>query len=210
MIDYSDRIGPYMEATDMRFYPQDFRPEDVSMSDIARGLSTEFRFAGHTKRGRYTVAQHSVSVTRRLIELLGGVSETNASIILYALLHDASEAYIRDMPRPIKIILPDYQRLEKMVQSTILKRFDIEVEKLPMRLLALVKEIDNQMMWCEAERFRAFDPRLHLPPYMEPKGWTLQDYILYDLDLHGPLEPKMAEVTFLRFAEEIDIEGRFA
>lgn len=207
---YGDRKGPYMEATTMRFYPQDFRPGDVRLKDIAQGLATEYRFGGHTDRGLYTVAQHSTTCLRRLqfVLRLPDLREPKVrNLVLYTLFHDASEAYIRDMMRPVKSILPDYQKLEESIQGTILE--GLGVSKPTGEELALVKDIDNQMMWTEAETFGAFDPRETLPEFMEPQGWRLHDYIPYDLDSIGPLNPIGAKHAFLQMAAFVDTDGKF-
>jgi uncharacterized protein len=78
------------------------------LSEIATGLAQTFRFSGHTRQ-LYTVAQHSVLCTK-----LVPSGNTRAQ-----LLHDASEAYLGDIPTPIKAFLPDYKRLEALFQSRI-------------------------------------------------------------------------------------------
>ncbi len=76
------------------FFPLAPRAEDVRIEDIAHGLAHSFRFAGQAVRG-YTVAQHSIAVSRR-------VPEADA---LWGLLHDAAEAWLPDVPRPIKQLM---------------------------------------------------------------------------------------------------------
>lgn len=89
--------------TGRQFWPADPRPGDVDVRDIAHGLALQCRFAGHT-RAPYSIAQHSVLVShacRREHALLG-------------LLHDATEAYLQDLIRPLKRILaPLYKPLER-------------------------------------------------------------------------------------------------
>ena len=86
-------------------------PELINLTDIAAGLSRQFRFNGLTVLP-YTVAQHSVIVSRIC---------KNPKAQLLALLHDASEAYLHDIPTPIKRVLPDYRRLEAKWMSAIHK-----------------------------------------------------------------------------------------
>lgn len=88
------------------------KPEDICIEDIAHALSNICRFGGHTFK-HYTVAEHSVRVSMI-------VSERNK---LAALLHDASEAYLLDIPTPIKKALPDYYKWEYALMEVIAEKF---------------------------------------------------------------------------------------
>jgi len=79
-----------------RFYPLDPRPEDVCIADIAHSLSQICRFNGQTLQF-YSVAQHSVLVSKLLGQ--GGPSPIHEFM---GLKHDAAEAYLCDLVRPIK------------------------------------------------------------------------------------------------------------
>lgn len=92
----------------------DPQPDMIRIEDIIKGLSRESRFAGQTKY-YYTVAQHSV-VASKIVD---------PEFALEALLHDASEAYIKDIPRPLKHLLPDYCRIEDKLQAVIRARFGL-------------------------------------------------------------------------------------
>ncbi len=82
--------------TGRRFWPLDPRAEDVCIEDIAHALALKCRFTGHC-RDFYSVAQHSV-LCAQYVAQHGG----SAELQLAALLHDASEAYLPDVARPIK------------------------------------------------------------------------------------------------------------
>jgi uncharacterized protein len=92
------RIGHWMQTfTGRRFWPLDPRAKDVCIEDIAHALSLVNRFGGHSREA-YSVAQHSVHVATL-------VERTHPKLALHALLHDASEAYLGDIVRPIKASL---------------------------------------------------------------------------------------------------------
>lgn len=94
--------------------------------DIAHALSRLCRFNGHT-RAHYSVAQHSLIVA----------SLVPAEYQLVALLHDATEAYIGDMTRPLKAVMPEYQYVEHQIWLAVCDRFDIQPD-----LPACVKQAD--------------------------------------------------------------------
>ena len=76
--------------------PTDPHTFEIDIKDIAHALSLQCRFSGHCP-AHYSVAEHSVRVSEHL-EDLGASKE----ICLWGLLHDASEAYLVDLPRPLK------------------------------------------------------------------------------------------------------------
>lgn len=90
------RIGNWLglDGTGRRFYPLDPRPEDVTIEDIAHALSNVCRWGGRV-REFYSVASHSVHVAQI-------VERKVPRIALHALLHDAAEAYVGDVPTPLK------------------------------------------------------------------------------------------------------------
>lgn len=112
------------------FYPFDPRPEDVHITDIAHALSQLCRYGGHS-RVFYSVAQHSVLVSQH----------APAPHKLWALLHDASEAYLVDVPRPIKRALPDYRAAEKRIMAAVCARFGLPAEEPPEVTL-----VDNRIL----------------------------------------------------------------
>lgn len=107
----------------------------ICIEDIARGLSLKYRFGGHSKSAM-SVAEHSLNVAASL----------PAEIKLEGLLHDASEAYIGDIPSPIKSLLPDYKVFEERLMKAIAKAFGL-MWPLPM----IVKEADQEALTLEWE-----------------------------------------------------------
>ncbi|MGV1766073.1 hypothetical protein [Rhizobium rhizogenes] len=87
-----------------------------TIDDIAQGLSNICRFSGQCRRF-YSVAEHSVYV-----------SETVKCFKLEALLHDAAEAFIGDITRPLKQLLPQYKEIEANVEDAIYRRFNLKPE----------------------------------------------------------------------------------
>lgn len=113
------RVGDWMQtAHGRKFWPLDPRPDEVHIDDIAHALSHMCRFAGHC-REFYSVAEHSVRVS-----WLAG--DADRMLARAALLHDAAEAYIVDVPRPLKRFLPGYKEAEERVARAIERRFDLE------------------------------------------------------------------------------------
>ena len=89
-------------------------PEDIRIEDIAHALAQVPRFAGHLKHP-YSVAQHSIFCSRL----------APPELKLQALLHDASEAYISDIPSPIKKHLTSYKIIERRLMDAIEERFNL-------------------------------------------------------------------------------------
>lgn len=104
--------------------------DDIHIEDIAHALSHLCRFGGHTPKF-YSVAQHSYLCAR-----MAPVKDQ-----LVTLLHDASEAYLMDLPSPIKSVLRDYAAIEDHLQQVICKKFD-----LPYPFPEIVHEIDHAML----------------------------------------------------------------
>lgn len=90
-------------------------PMMIEIPDIAHGLSQVCRFAAQSSEF-YSVAQHSVLVSRLVPK----------KFARWGLMHDAAEAYIGDMARPLKRCLPEYKKIEVGIMRVIAFRFDLE------------------------------------------------------------------------------------
>jgi uncharacterized protein len=126
-----ERRGNWMQTfTGRQFYPEDPRPGDIDIEDIAHALSRVSRFGGHSE-DMYSVAQHSVlvaqTVAAELASLYGLGLADAPDIILWGLLHDASEAYIGDVVWPLKRApeMKGYKEIEVRVMDAVVRRFDL-------------------------------------------------------------------------------------
>lgn len=99
------------------------KAEDVSMDDIDFALRRIYRFGGHAN---YTVLQHSLSV----FEICYTLYNENPShqLRLAALLHDAAEAYIGDIPTPIKNLIPGIEDIEINILKAIYEHLGLSWE----------------------------------------------------------------------------------
>lgn len=113
------RYGDFMQTyVGKKFWPMDPRAEDVDIRDIAHSLAMQCRYAGHCCRF-YSVAEHCVIMADWLLPRYG------KRVALHALLHDASEAYLVDIPRPVKPYLSGYKAAELRVMQVIHDAFGL-------------------------------------------------------------------------------------
>lgn len=161
----------------VKFFPLDARPEDVRIIDIAHHLSNQCRWAGAVKTF-YSVAAHSLHVSMMC----------HREHALAALLHDASESYLCDMPKPAKLGMPEYEQHENNLQRVISQAFGV-----PYPFHPEVHQADKAALYLESKYFFEFDR--DIPPVDPPrhcnwnyeivcsaspeqiKGWFLQEYV---------------------------------
>lgn len=105
--------------------------DEIDIRDIAHALAMKCRFGGHCKQF-YSVAEHSI----RVMKLVPG------RLRLSALLHDATEAYMPDVPRPIKVQF-GLKVYERIIASTIRAKFGIYD-------YPVIKDADNILLATEA------------------------------------------------------------
>lgn len=185
--DHPDRVGFYMHVfTGVKFWPCDPRVEEIDIRDIAHGLSNQCRFNGQSKRFLST-AEHS---------LLCSVYGPNGAIgdkdtALERLMHDAAEAYIGDIIRPIKYLDEfgrTYLELERKLEDVIAERFGLVYPWEPH-----VKEADEAIVTLE----------MHHNIAAEDKG-TLHDGSKMPTDFHLQyMAPEEAEEMFLEVFHEL-------
>lgn len=133
------RIGNYINTfSNINFYPFDPHEEDIKIEDIAHALSLVCRFNGHCSNF-YSVAQHCINCANEA-KLLS----YSPKLQLACLLHDASEAYIADITSPVKKNLPEYIKLEAILQKAIDSKYHLS--DLTTEDFTLIKKIDVLML----------------------------------------------------------------
>lgn len=146
---------------------------EVDILDIASPLSKICRFAGHIPVF-YSVAQHAV----------------NTSLIVppehafTALMHDTAEAFMNDLPTPLKAAVPAFKALEEKIEADMARRFGFEYPLPPE-----VKLADLQMLAIEKHYIKA-----------DQSHWSVLDGIEWEhiTDCHlMPWQPDVAREAFL-------------
>lgn len=135
-------------------------PAQFRIRDIARALSMQCRYAGHVRRF-YSVAEHSVRVSeiveksapqndhRRLVSLLD--CRECSERVRWGLIHDASEAYLGDVTRPLKHTpgMDGYRVAEAAMQGALALWLGLPTEEPP-----IVKEVDTLILGTEARQLK--------------------------------------------------------
>jgi len=180
--------GPHIQTlSGRRVNPFDAAPEDIDPADIALALSNLCRFGGHS-RAFYSVAQHSVIVCDLLAE-----TGAPADQVLAALLHDASEAYLGDLPHPIKHrseLGAQFKAAEHRLEAVINARFG-----LPPEASAAIKPIDRALLATERRTFSRVAWEWPELDGVEP----------LDLEIE-PWEPRRAAREFLDRYERLEAQ----
>lgn len=164
-----------------RFRLDDLAGNEYRLRDIAHALANLCRYAGHC-RDFYSVAQHSVLVSR----------VCDQGDAAWGLLHDASEAYLLDVPSPLKRMpgMEGYRLLERQVQLAVCDWF-----ALPLDMPPSVHEADLRLLVTERRDLMGggelWDPDLDR---YEPLRSRIR-----------PLPPREAEELFLGRAAELGI-----
>lgn len=142
------RKGEWMHtASGGRFYPEDPRPEEIRIGDIANGLALDCRYGGQCRiDSYYSVAEHSVHMAQ-----YAWSHGWSSHEVLAVLLHDAAEAYLNDLPRAVKhAVGAGYERIEQLVSTCILRKYDVLFESLANAVK--IKELDVRIVPLEKAR----------------------------------------------------------
>ena len=129
--------------TGKHIWPLKVEPEKLCIDDIAHALSLLCRGNGHVS-SFFSVGQHCIYCAKEAAER--GYS---SKVVLACLLHDASECYFSDVPRPVKQEMPEYVRIEEkllsVIYTTLLGEDLTEEEK------AQVKEVDDALLYYDLQ-----------------------------------------------------------
>lgn len=162
----ADYITTY---TGIHFYPLAPEKDKLRIEDIAHSLSLLCRGNGHVKHF-FSVGQHCLHCAREA--KARGYSNR---IALACLLHDASEAYLSDVPRPFKKTLPSYQTLEEQFLVVVYEHFlgsDLTEEE-----KSIVREIDDDMLYFDLKELLG-EPQERECPVM--KSDFSEDYVPFE------------------------------
>ncbi len=144
--------------TGLHMNPLNPRPLDFRIEDIAHALPLICRGNGHVKTF-FSVGQHCINCARE-----AEARHWSDRLILACLLHDASECYMSDVPRPFKQNTPSYRAAEDRLLSVLYTRFlgsDLTEEE-----QKSIKEIDDSMLWYDMKELLNEDigpkPEVHI------------------------------------------------
>ncbi len=146
------------------------RADDININDIARGLGMLCRFSGQVSQF-YSVAEHSI--------ILSFIVKSELAKV--ALMHDAAEAYINDLLKPVKDGMNEYTSIEKSVLNVIFDKYGLDISLLP----EVIKIEVRDLLPAEVE---------FLQPYSD---WEcLKDKYVRSLMLINTFSPPLSIIQF--------------
>ncbi len=177
MIAVNFAVGPrIMLSSGAWFDFLDPESSNFRIEDVAAGLSKLCRYAGQCD-AFYSVAEHSLLV-----------SDILPQHAFAALMHDAAEAFLGDITRPLKQLLPEFKRIEARVERVIFERFGV-----PTPMPKEVKQADLRVLAAEQMQL--------MPP--ETSSWVFSDRVEPAPIRVRRLDPEAAREAFLRRFEEL-------
>ena len=194
----ADYITTY---TKKHFTPLLPKAEDIDIRDIAHALSLMVRANGHFPEF-YSVAQHSLHCAREAM-----ARKADPRKALLCLLHDASEAYIADITRPLKKNLEEYQKAEKNLQMMIYKTLTGAVpDKMEQDFIA---EIDDDLLSDEFYHYMnedLFEERADLKSNPEFTFVEFKKVEQEFIDLYNELSSKLRQLKKVNMIG-LDLDG---
>ena len=168
------------------FHLFDPKPIDFVLRDIAHALSMQCRYNGFVSEF-YSVAQHSIHVAQCVQERFG---ITDLKVLRTALLHDAAEAYMGDMVRPLKMKDTFFREVEHSMEAVITEAFDLCWPHPPE-----IKRADWALLAAERRVLKVTPPQ----PWVErEEPWPV-------LDTLGAWHQRVAKAAFLELAERLGV-----
>jgi hypothetical protein len=177
------RYGDWMATFGgTKFYPLEPFPSEIKIEDIAHSLALQCRFNGHCKNF-YSVAEHSLIISSEILK-----AKNDKKLALMGLLHDASEAYLGDIIRPIKYenMMSGYRAAEVLLQTMIYERFG-----LPATEPQTIREYDISLLALEIKELTSFP------------NFEIAVSAKINIHLEVQLTPVEAERNFLRKFNEL-------
>lgn len=134
--------------------PLNMSVDDLDIEAVAHALSHQCRFNGFTSR-HYSVAEHSFHVSHIVQARCMAEGWTNPEAVreasLQGLLHDATEAYLIDIPRPLKSAFPEYKAIESRLNEVVCQKWGV-----PTTMHPYVFEADMRI--CVTEKLALLSP----------------------------------------------------
>lgn len=177
--------------TGRRINIETFSEKDICLEDIAHHLASyrNSRFGGALSYPlHYSVADHCMAVAEYVLDETESISAGKL-----ALMHDAAEAYLGDMPTHLKKHLPDYVKLEARFEKIIFNKYGISL-----KYKAIVKEVDKRILLDEVLSLRPthYSSFIEQTPGISPLG----------IRVRGISTPTKSKRKFLEWCEYLDIE----
>jgi len=195
-------ISPFIITfSGKEFHYLDSSKQPFDVSDMAHALSVESRFSGHCKTN-WTVGQHLLAGYRYSLK------QGKRKKAIAMLFHDAQEAYMKDIPTPLKSLIPEYKKIEKEISTNLYKWVGLKIDD---SFCKKIKEIDNLLYDNE---FFAVGPKYFIDgkyfdanvQYQMKNEQFVIDYelqkIIKILSTYSNLRVKMELIE--RMSEEID------
>jgi 5'-deoxynucleotidase YfbR-like HD superfamily hydrolase len=144
------------------FDPKTGEISRIEIADIAHALSHMCRYAGHCS-SMYSVAEHSVLVSRIIRQMW----PDDVMARWAGLLHDATEAYVCDLPTPLKVLLPEFMRIEDELAVKIALKFGIqwteEVTRRVKQADAIALSTEARLLFEDVSQWDSIKPYAPIP-----------------------------------------------
>ena len=168
--------------TGAHFAPTEPDEKEIRIQDIAHALSLLCRGNGHVQQF-FSVGQHCLHCARE-----AQARGFGTRVAMACLLHDASEAYLSDVPRPFKASLPEYRVLENGLLNLIYRKYlgsslnGMEEKQ--------VKQIDDDMLYYDLKGLLNDEPKRQKPEMKSRFGYEVLPF-------------EQVEEEYLRMFEEL-------